>query len=53
MERGFSLTKPEYFHESHGKHEVRYKPARWAEEADLFICLIKVLAAAMKKKGKP
>lgn len=49
----FLLSQSGHSHKSPGKHEARYKPVKWAEREDLIICLIEVLAAAMKKKGKP
>lgn len=49
MERGFFLTQPGCLHESHGKHRAM----KWAERGELLIYLMEVLAAAMKKKGKP
>lgn len=47
------LSQSGHPHKSPGKNEARYKPVKWAERYDLLICLIEVLAAAMKKKGKP
>lgn len=45
----FLLSQSGHSHKSPGKHEARYKPVKWAERKDLLICLIEVLAAAMKK----
>lgn len=47
------LSQYGHSHKSPGKHEARYKPVKWGEKEDLLIYLIEVLAAAMKKKGKP
>lgn len=46
----FFLSQSGHSHKSPGKHEARYKPVKWETK---LICLIEVLAAAMKKKGKP
>jgi len=35
MERGFFLSQSGWLHESHGKHEARYKTVKWAERGDL------------------
>lgn len=45
----FLLSHSGHSHTNPGKHEARHKAVKWAERKDLLICLIEVLAAAMKK----